>query len=182
MLFMVRSTVDLVLTQENAPLSSTSALLELPSFKADRSQKSVPPPPHWFNHDASVMIPRSPPWPDWFNHDASVMIPRSPPWPDWGFVMWFNQLCLFCWLPLHFFGDEWFQAGRMMWKANGPDLEDLGFNWVCLGRSDWDLMLSIIARIVSYILPCSGLWDFIIMMMKISISYLLWIRSPWIES
>ena len=56
---MVRSTVNLVLTQENAPLSAICALLELRSFIADLSQKLVPPPSPWLRHDTSMLI--SPP-------------------------------------------------------------------------------------------------------------------------
>ena len=56
MLFMVRSTVDSIFTQKNAPLSTICALLELSSFKADLSRKPVLPPPSWLRHDTSVLI------------------------------------------------------------------------------------------------------------------------------
>jgi len=45
MLFIARSTVDSVLTRNNALLSAAGVLLELPSFKADLSRNLVPPPP-----------------------------------------------------------------------------------------------------------------------------------------
>jgi len=39
-------------------------LLELPLIVTGWLRKSVPPPPPWFRHDTSVLIPKSPPWPD----------------------------------------------------------------------------------------------------------------------
>jgi len=55
-LFMVRSIFDSVLIQKNTPLSATCALLKLPSFIADMLLKSIPRPPTWLRHDASVLI------------------------------------------------------------------------------------------------------------------------------
>ena len=62
-LFIVRSSVDLVLILEDAPLSVTCALLELSSFIVDLSQKTVSPTPPWFSFDAHLLGPRPPPWP-----------------------------------------------------------------------------------------------------------------------
>jgi len=56
MLFMVRSTLESVLIQENVSLFATCTLLELTFFISDLSRKSVSLSPPWLMHDASVLI------------------------------------------------------------------------------------------------------------------------------
>jgi len=59
-LFRMRSTVDSVLTREDALSSNNCALIELSSYKEDLSRKPVPPPPPWCSHNASERILRPP--------------------------------------------------------------------------------------------------------------------------
>jgi len=58
------SGISSVFSMDDAPLSTTGALIELPSFTVDSSQRPLPLPPSWCRCDVPVLLPQPPPWPD----------------------------------------------------------------------------------------------------------------------
>ena len=86
-------------SRDDEPLSAIGALIDLPSFTVNLSQRLAPPPPSWSRYDVPVLLPWPPPWLDWdalwgeLSLDRNEFLPLR--WNDEDITLVFLCLTLF---------------------------------------------------------------------------------------